>query len=440
MPLHSAVNSGDLKEDKSTPLHFACSQGNLEMVQLMHDMQPERFGRAVKAADILKMTPLHRAALFDHVAVVEYLVKQTAKENLLNQKDNMGCTPLHYASKEGHLVAIDDLIHLGAKINPKNNEKQSPLHFAARFGRYNTCKRLLESVQGPNIINETDGDGLSALHLAALNGNTKIINLLLQKGASVTSDHENNTPLHLAASSNYTRSMKLLLGVHGNLLDATNKNGDTALHLASKAGQTAAVKLLLTAGAAFTKNKENKSFIDFAIDHRHTDVALAVIDHDRFDFFGLYVVMFLEILRTLFRALCVFSMLIIAFGLAFYILLSGENTHAYSTPGLSLLRTAMMMLELDYMASFNEPYTDSDSQTLHFGGLTIFFLAIFVLLMPILLINLLIGLAVGDIESVQKNAKLKRLAMQIEGDVGPNAETVRSFTTDRSKDGNPHRG
>ncbi|CAL1534374.1 unnamed protein product [Lymnaea stagnalis] len=34
--------------------------------------------------------------------------------------------------------------------------------------------------------------------------------------------------------------------------------------------------------------------------------------------------------------------------------------------------------------------------------------------MPILLMNLLIGLAVGDIESVQSNARLKRLAMQVE--------------------------
>jgi len=55
-----------------------------------------------------------------------------------------------------------------------------------RYGRYNTCKRLLESVMGPNIINETDADGLSALHLAAQNGNTKIITLLMQKGAYVT--------------------------------------------------------------------------------------------------------------------------------------------------------------------------------------------------------------------------------------------------------------
>lgn len=42
----------------------------------------------------------------------------------------------------------------------------------------------------------------------------------------------------------------------------------------------------------------------------------------RFDQVGIYVVMFLEILQTLIKVLMVFSMLIIAFGLAFYILLS----------------------------------------------------------------------------------------------------------------------
>ena len=43
---------------------------------------------------------------------------------------------------------------------------------------------------------------------------------------------------------------------------------------------------------------------------------------DRFDQVGIYVVMFLEILQTLIKVLLVFSILIIAFGLAFYILLS----------------------------------------------------------------------------------------------------------------------
>ena len=40
----------------------------------------------------------------------------------------------------------------------------------------------------------------------------------------------------------------------------------------------------------------------------------------RFDFFGIYVVMFMEILKTLLQVLLVFSILIVAFALTFYIL------------------------------------------------------------------------------------------------------------------------
>ena len=51
---------------------------------------------------------------------------------LLNDADDLGCTPLHYASREGHLGAIERLLDLGAFLNVKNKDRQSPLHFAAK--------------------------------------------------------------------------------------------------------------------------------------------------------------------------------------------------------------------------------------------------------------------------------------------------------------------
>ena len=53
--------------------------------------------------------------------------------NLLNDRDLFGCTALHYASRDGQFRTIQSLLQMGAVINLKNNDNQSPLHFAARF-------------------------------------------------------------------------------------------------------------------------------------------------------------------------------------------------------------------------------------------------------------------------------------------------------------------
>lgn len=99
---------------------------------------------------------------------------------------------------------------------------------------------------------------------------------------------------------------------------------------------------------------------------------------------------------------------------------------------MSLLRTFTMMLgEIDFIGTYVQPYFREDDPYLHSAednGTTsvlesnkhlpfplpaFVMLGIFMILMPILLMNLLIGLAVGDIESVRRNAQLKRLAMQV---------------------------
>ena len=109
--------------------------------------------------------------------------------DFLNEKDNTGCSPLHYASREGHIRSLENLIRLGACINLKNNNNESPLHFAARYGRYNTVKQLLDSEKGTFIINECDGEGLTPLHIASQQGHTRVVQLLLNRGALLHRDH-----------------------------------------------------------------------------------------------------------------------------------------------------------------------------------------------------------------------------------------------------------
>lgn len=83
---------------------------------------------------------------------------------------------------------------------------------------------------------------------------------------------------------------------------------------------------------------------------------------------------------------------------------------------MSVMRTfAMMLGEIDFLGTYVNPYfnVEEDHKSIPFPLPVFCILGIFMILMPILLMNLLIGLAVGDIESVKKNAKLKRLAMQV---------------------------
>lgn len=76
----------------------------------------------------------------------------------------------------------------------------------------------------------------------------------------------------------------------------------------------------------------------------------------------------------------------------------------------------MMLGEIDFLGTYVRPFylhSDEERSFLPFPLPAFFILGLFMVLMPILLMNLLIGLAVGDIESVRRNAQLKRLAMQV---------------------------
>lgn len=79
----------------------------------------------------------------------------------------------------------------------------------------------------------------------------------------------------------------------------------------------------------------------------------------------------------------------------------------------------MMLGEIDLLGTYIQPlYTNEgeergQARTIPYPVPVFLMLGVFMVLMPILLMNLLIGLAVGDIESVRRNAQLKRLAMQV---------------------------
>jgi len=121
-------------------------------------------------------------------------------------------------------------------------------------------------------------------------------------------------------------------------------------------------------------------------------------------FLGIYVIMFFDILKTFMQFGLVFVIFIVAFGLGFHLLLIKQTP--FEAVHYALLKTTVMMTgEFEYEGLI---------ENAQFPQLTYVFFLVFMIIMTIIVVNLLIGLAVDDIQAVQDNAILKRLAMQVE--------------------------
>ncbi|KAG2458316.1 TRPA1 protein, partial [Polypterus senegalus] len=155
-PLHLAVHGGNIEvikfcidngakvdlqqNDKSTALHFACSQGAIDVVKLMLSSCKQE-DNVINIIDGGHQTPLHKAVIFDHIELVQYLVsKRKEVMALLDDKDNEGCSPLHYACKLGVPDSVNNMLGLKVSISLKSKDKKSPLHFAAAHETLTTYK------------------------------------------------------------------------------------------------------------------------------------------------------------------------------------------------------------------------------------------------------------------------------------------------------------
>ncbi|CAH8620638.1 unnamed protein product [Dicrocoelium dendriticum] len=175
----------------------------------------------------------------------------------------------------------------------------------------------------------------------------------------------------------------------------------------------------------------------------------------RFSHVGIFVVMFLHVFATVAKCLIVFSVVFIAFALSFHVLfripqykdflelnrerreqaafcfgtlgqfaaLSEDNLtkadiaielQPFQYFGLSMFKTLMMMLgEYEHTATVIEPLTGNSPLSVHYPAITLIFYIAFIFLVPIIIMNLLIGLAVGDIEHVRRSAVQQLISQQV---------------------------
>ncbi|CAB4015812.1 transient receptor potential cation channel subfamily A member 1-like isoform X2, partial [Paramuricea clavata] len=126
--------------------------------------------------------------------------------------------------------------------------------------------------------------------------------------------------------------------------------------------------------------------------------------------FGIYITMFLEVLFTLLKVVSAFGLLFICYSVTFFVIFTTKDASEFRTFDDSTLKViAMTMGELDYTGLREKAeYLSDDMQTI-----VILVFIIFCITMSLVVNNLLIGLAVGDIELVRKTAEIKLLSLQV---------------------------
>jgi ankyrin repeat protein len=168
------------------------------------------------------------------------------------------------AALRGHARAVEILLKHGA--NPEATDlRGTPILVSAAALSSDTSDRLNEAIAmllargraNPNARDRAAiGDGRSALHLAAANGDEELVEMLLAAGANPNVQNRvGETPLHFAAAHGNIETVRILIA-HGAFLNARSRyTRITPVMAAAESGYADVVELLIQRRAdIFSKN------------------------------------------------------------------------------------------------------------------------------------------------------------------------------------------
>lgn len=187
--------------------------------------------RLVSRRDDDERVPLHWAASYNHLAIVELLSEQKAFD--IDAQDSAGWTALMMASSLPHGDAlVDFLLAKGADVGVKTYNDLTALHFAASKSNLDTAKKLIAHKASARV---KDKRGQLPLHRAAAVGNLPIVKLLLENRSPINAtDMDGSTALHHAIAEGHGDTAVELLKA-GAEADKKDISGSLAIDLAPDA-------------------------------------------------------------------------------------------------------------------------------------------------------------------------------------------------------------
>ena len=148
-------------------------------------------------------SPLHEAATYDHVHVVEYLLDRGAKIDVKTASPTFpdtGSSPLMLAIEHRSNKVVDMLLERGANPIVSDRVRSSPLVCASFIGNLDGLLSLLryDLVLGTIDYPVPTWESMTALHFSCYGGHANITRLLLDAGADPTLVSGYGTPLDIS--------------------------------------------------------------------------------------------------------------------------------------------------------------------------------------------------------------------------------------------------
>ena len=227
-------------EEGRIPILLAVKKSNLIVTKILTE-----HGAYVNASDKDGMTPLHSAATQGDNMLVRYLVQHGAKKDAQSLAKRR--TPLHCAALFGKVEVVESLIDAGCDIEAKDYESETALFTACwspKPGDYQCVKLLLE--RGAKLeVRRSDKpgpgmrwhDGETVLHVAARFDLGDVVELLLEKGADAYARNRlGETAMDLAVFHGKKKAVAALPGDSRSTRTRRTTNGIGELLLDARLG------------------------------------------------------------------------------------------------------------------------------------------------------------------------------------------------------------
>ena len=199
----------------------------------------------------------------------------------MTDRDDDRNTPLHLAAIYGKFEACAFLIEKGADVNAVGGEPAStPLQcvWSKRDGLVEIIDLLIQHGANPHLI---DSQGLNCVYSIVHSSNHWALLYILacQPDIAVDErDHMDRTPLHCAAYQGEEMLTQILLKM-GADPNARGRDGLTALHSAALGGNRGCIEQLLEAGADIrAKDRDFRTAQEVSAQHGNGDNWRSIVE------------------------------------------------------------------------------------------------------------------------------------------------------------------